>query len=77
MSRIRAALLIAVFALGVAGCSQNSAPTRQLTERQRDSTLANAPIPGAPAVGYALKASDKAAAAAKQLDADVQAADEH
>jgi hypothetical protein len=70
------ALLVAACAIAsFAGCAQKSAaPTKQLTERQRDSTLGTEPIPGAFVVTRALKAQDNAAAAAKKLDADVQAA---
>jgi hypothetical protein len=57
------------FAL-LAGCS-HSGNTRTLTERQRDSTLATEPLPGASTVSRALKASDRAASDAARMDAQV------
>jgi hypothetical protein len=48
--------------------SNHTQQTKQLTERQRDSILATEPIPGAPVVGSALKASDAEAARAAKMD---------
>ena len=64
---------IVMLALSVmAGCAPKKAETKaQLTEHQRDSVLATEPIPGAPAVGAALKMSDKAAADAQKMNAQV------
>ncbi len=64
-----AVLLLAAAPLG--GCSRQSSPRGELSERQRDSILGTEPLPGASTVTRALDASDKAAAAAKQTDAQV------
>lgn len=56
-------------ALALAGCSPSqTAQKTPLTEHQRDSVLATQPIPGAPAVGAALKVSEKAADRAAGMD---------
>jgi len=64
---------IAILALLImAGCAPKKAETKvQLTERQRDSVLATEPLPGASTVGAAMKASDKAAADAQKMNAQV------
>jgi len=64
---------IVVLALLLAcGCAPKKAETKaQLTERQRDSVLATEPLPGASTVGAAMKASDKAAADAAKMNAQV------
>ena len=41
---------------------------KELTRRQRDSVLAETPLPGAKTVGRAIAVSDSAAARAKRLD---------
>jgi hypothetical protein len=56
--------------LGLAGCGHESS-TRQLSERERDSTLGKSAIPGASAVTRALSESDKASAAAHSTDTQV------
>jgi len=43
-------------------------PSSELTERQRDSTIAASKLPGANVVGRAMAASDSAEARAKRLD---------
>jgi hypothetical protein len=65
------AALVAVLALmsPAAGCSRpEKSAQAPLTERQRDSILATEPIPGAPAVGAALRASDKASERSAGMD---------
>jgi hypothetical protein len=63
-------LLLAVLALS--GCARSKPVAKApLTEHQRDSVLATEPIPGAPAVGAALKASDKASQDAAAMDSSV------
>lgn len=67
----RLAALLAVLALmsPAAGCSTSEKSAQApLTQRQRDSILATEPIPGAPAVGAALRTSDKAAERAATMD---------
>jgi hypothetical protein len=62
----------ALLCLITLGCSPQSRSARApLTERQRDSVLAQSALPGASVVGRALDASDRAADRA----AGVQAAD--
>ncbi|MEO5617638.1 MAG: hypothetical protein ABIS67_07685 [Candidatus Eisenbacteria bacterium] len=56
----------------LAGCSAQPASSRRdLTQRQRDSTLGRSVIAGAGTVGRALRESDRAGAAAHALDAQV------
>ena len=66
----RRVLAVAVALSLTAGCSaQKTEATKSLTERQRDSILAQEPIPGASVVGRALDASDREAARAATLNA--------
>jgi hypothetical protein len=59
--------VIALAAL--AGCSIESKPDRKLSERERDSIIAQQPLlPGSRVVGRALKESDKATARAQELE---------
>jgi PBP1b-binding outer membrane lipoprotein LpoB len=67
----RLAAVTALLVLLLAGCSQKAAPTKELTERQRDSTLGASGIPGAFVVTRALDQSDRSAGAAHQMDAQV------
>ena len=57
--------------LAVASCAPRSQPAERapLTERQRDSVLARSGLPGAPVVGRALDASDRAADRAAEMAA--------
>ena len=65
---VRIALVLALMALA-AGCSGPEKSARApLTEHQRDSVLATEPIPGAPAVGAALRTSDKASERSAAMD---------
>jgi len=50
------------------GSSDRNANADTLTQRQRDSIVAASKLPGAKAVGAALRASDAAAARAATLD---------
>ena len=65
-------LIVAVAVLGVGACgggagdAQSAADT--LTRRQKDSLIAEMPIPGASAVGRALDATDRASARAAEHD---------
>jgi len=70
--RILPILTLLLAMLAMAGCAKTQ-PTAKtpLTEHQRDSVLATEPIPGAPAVGAALKASDKASQDAAAMDSSV------
>jgi hypothetical protein len=56
----------------LSACSTGSDEPREsrddMTQRQRDSTIAESRLPGAPAVGRALEASDAAAARAAAAD---------
>jgi hypothetical protein len=58
-------------ALALASCAQKAEPRRELTERERDSTLGKSVIPGAAAVTRSLEVSDSAAARASRMDGAV------
>lgn len=58
-------------ALLAAGCGGGSSTRRQLTERERDSTLGRVGYPGAATVSRALKESDRASNVSHALDAQV------
>jgi hypothetical protein len=69
-------VMAALALLSPAGCSKpkpkpEPAAKASLTERQRDSLLAREPIPGADGVGRALDLSDREAARAAGLGAQV------
>jgi hypothetical protein len=56
-------------ALALLACSTEPPADRaDMTQRQRDSTIAESRLPGAPAVGRALDAADAAAARAAAAD---------
>jgi hypothetical protein len=64
-----AALAAAAAALLVASsCARETTARRELTQRQRDSTLGGSILPGAATVTRALAASDRAATRAQDLD---------
>ena len=67
-SRARLALAT-LLALAVVGCGPTASPRRELTQRERDSTLGKSVIPGAVAVTRTLEESDKASGSARQMDA--------
>jgi len=70
---MRARVLTIVLAL-LAACSggktakSSAAETDSLTERQRDSILAQSRIPGASGVGSAMRAADSASARVRATD---------
>lgn len=66
-SPVLAALCVLALALGACAKEEKRAGA-PLTEHQRDSVLATQPLPGAPAVGGALKAAENAAARAAGMD---------
>jgi hypothetical protein len=69
MKRQAAALLLASSLLACAKGKSDSALQRDsLTQRQRDSVVANSKLPGAGAVKGALNASDAATARQQALD---------
>lgn len=55
--------VLSLLAACAAGCGPRTAPAARvpLTERERDSVLARSSLPGAPVVGRALDAGDRAA----------------
>lgn len=73
---IRLAAATAAFAAAVlllSSCAPAPATARrELTQRERDSTLGKSVLPGAGVVTRALQESDRAAAAAQQLDQQVE-----
>jgi len=66
----RLAIGLTLVALLAAGCG-GSSTHRELTQRERDSTLGRSVIPGAGTVTRALQESDRAGSAAHSLDAQV------
>jgi hypothetical protein len=72
-SAVAVLVLSLVLAGSFAGCDRQKSkharkPSSELTERQRDSTIAASRLPGANAVGRAMAVSDSAEARAKQLN---------
>ena len=65
-----AILFVLVVALLAAACSKDGEDSqkKELTQRQRDSVLAETGLPGAKVVGTALEAADSTEARAKRLD---------
>jgi hypothetical protein len=65
-------ILVALTAAVVLGCGSDSARRTvdrdTLTQRQRDSILANSKIPGARGVGSAMRASDSISARVQRSD---------
>ena len=67
-------LSVALWLLTLAACSGGDSPNKQavnrdtLTQRQKDSILANSRIPNARAVGRAMKAADSASMRALRAD---------
>ena len=59
-------LLAAAAGVLFAGCSAETGEQRTLTKRERDSTIAASPLPGAGTVGKAMEISDSAAARSKR-----------
>jgi hypothetical protein len=59
--------LVVLGTLFASGCSSSESRPK-LTEHQRDSVLSKSSLPGAGAVGGAMKAADKEAAHAAQVD---------
>jgi hypothetical protein len=70
---MRGVLLLAAVVLALAtGCSgRKPEATKELTEHQRDSVLAQSVLPGAGAVGHAMSAADREARRAASMDAQV------
>ncbi len=68
-----AALAVGLTACGGAGAQDGPSAADTLTRRQKDSIISTMPIPGAGAVGTALKASDAAAARARRFDSIAKA----
>jgi hypothetical protein len=66
--RRRHVVVLALALTALAGCAA-SEPPRRLTERERDSVLAESGLPGATAVGSARRLSDRAAKRSSGLDA--------
>lgn len=55
-------ILLVLLLVPLAGCSSDGGRTRTLTKRERDSTIAVSPLPGARTVGRAMELADSAAA---------------
>ena len=70
MRAVSRALIVFVLILGLSSCTDKKAESKKeaLTDRQRDSVLAETPLPGAHVVGRAIEVADSAAARAERLD---------
>ncbi|HTO91656.1 MAG TPA: hypothetical protein VMJ70_11055 [Candidatus Sulfotelmatobacter sp.] len=66
-----ALVALAMFAMVVLGCARHDTMTRELSERERDSLIGASKLVGAPVVARALQESDRAAASASQMNAEV------
>lgn len=64
-------VVASMLALAAAACGPTASPQRELTQRERDSTLGKSVIPGAAAVTRTLAESDRASGAAGRMDAMV------
>ena len=67
-SRLLFLLVLVLAAIAACTGKEPAGSKRELTQRQRDSVLAETPLPGAKVVGRALEVSDSTAARAKRLD---------
>ena len=62
-------LLFALVAAGVVACgTEETAKKQELTQREKDSVFAGSRIPGAKAVGKALRTADSAEARQARID---------
>jgi len=60
--------LFVILTFGACGEKGSEKPKKDLTQRQRDSVLAETPLPGAKVVGRAIEVADSAAARAEKLN---------
>lgn len=62
-------LVLALLCAGVVACAgDETAKKQELTQREKDSTFARSQIPGAKAVGKALRTADSAEARQARID---------
>jgi hypothetical protein len=62
-------LILALLAAGAVACgTEETAKKQELTQREKDSVFAGSRIPGAKAVGKALRTSDSEAARQARID---------
>jgi len=62
-------LILALLAAGAIACgTEETAKKQELTQREKDSTFARSQIPGAKAVGKALRTADSAEARQARID---------
>jgi hypothetical protein len=62
-------LILALLAAGAVACgTEETAKKQELTQREKDSVFAGSRIPGAKAVGKALRTSDSVAARQARID---------
>lgn len=67
---MKSRLMIGVAAVALAACGNDEAPAAEaLTRAQKDSIVAELPVPGAGAVGRAMDARDRANARSGEHDA--------
>jgi hypothetical protein len=63
------AFILALLAVGAAACgTEETAKKQELTQREKDSVFAGSRIPGAKAVGKALRTADSAEARQTRID---------
>ena len=68
MNNLRSAALAAALLAAVAACSAEADERTELTRAQKDSIVAELPVPGASGVGGAMQARDRANARASAHD---------
>jgi hypothetical protein len=62
-------LILALLSAGAVACgTEETAKKQELTQREKDSTFAGSQIPGAKAVGKALRTADSAEARQARID---------
>jgi hypothetical protein len=62
-------LILALLAAAAVGCgTEETAKKQELTQREKDSVFAGSQIPGAKAVGKALRTADSATARQARID---------
>ncbi|MEA2762954.1 MAG: hypothetical protein QOD47_2238 [Gemmatimonadaceae bacterium] len=67
-SRVRGLVLALLGAAAVACGTEETAKKQELTQREKDSVFAGSQIPGAKAVGKALRTADSAEARQARID---------
>lgn len=69
MTRLRSAAALAAASIVAAACGAETGEQTELTRAEKDSIVAQLPVPGASGVGTAMQARDRANARADEHDA--------